>query len=212
MKITFGPLFAAMALAVCVTQANATVYNVNGVVGTGGVTGFIQTDGTIGTLADANIVDWNLSLTTDGINALDLLGPLSGNNSQELIVGAGLSATASGLFFDFSLPGATNYLLIQNPAIGSGTNFLCLNACAASVAIGVGDERASVSNLTGVRDIGVVPLPATLPLLTTGLGALGLLGRSWKRKHPGGRLSRTGARPGGPKGASAVRPGRWVHQ
>jgi hypothetical protein len=35
--------------------------------------------------------------------------------------------------------------------------------------------------VTGVPDVSAVPLPATLPLFATGLGALGLLG--WRRKR-----------------------------
>jgi hypothetical protein len=50
-------------------------------VGAGGVTGFIETDGTAGTLSDGNILDWNL-LLNNGTTTFSLLGPLSGNNSQ----------------------------------------------------------------------------------------------------------------------------------
>jgi hypothetical protein len=174
--------FALVALLLGVTSASATVYSVDGVVGTGGVTGFIQTDGTTGTLSDVNIQDWNLVISTDATHSFDLLGPLSGNNSQEGIFGSGLSATATGLFFDFSLPPST-YVLFQNPVLGSGTNFICLNGCSTSVNIGVGDFRAT-SDLEGEVQIGVAttPLPAALPLFGTGLGALALFASGRKRK------------------------------
>jgi hypothetical protein len=175
--------FALVALLLGAASASATVYSVDGTVGAGGVTGFIQTDGTVGTLSDANIQDWNLVISTDATHSLDLLGPLSGNNSQEGIFGSGLSATATGLFFDFSLP-SSNYLLIQNPVLGSGTNFICLNGCAASVGIGVGDFRATSDSLEGDVQIGAAttPLPAALPLFGTGLGALALFASSRKRR------------------------------
>jgi len=184
MKIVVRTL-TALAFGLCVSQANATVYNVSATIGTGGVSGFLQTDGTVGTLSDANFTDWNLALTTNGIDSLNLLGPLSGNNSQEGIFGTGLSATATGLFFDFSLP-PSNYVLIQKPVLGSGTDFLCLNGCGASVAIGIGDARTFEFDLTGNREIGTAatPLPAALPLFAGGLGVIGLIARRRNRKQP----------------------------
>jgi hypothetical protein len=165
-----------------VTQAGATVYSINETVGTGGVTGFIRTDGTIGALVDANITDWNLVISTDPLHTLNLLGPLSGNNSQEGIFGPGLSATATGLFYDFSLP-PTDFVLIQNPVLFSGTNFICLNGCAADVAIGVGDFRAFADVTTAVTQIGsATPLPAALPLFVSAAGVIGFAARRKKSK------------------------------
>lgn len=168
-----------------VSQAGATTYNVNatGIGGTGSVAGFIQTDGATGVLATADITDWNLVIATDATHTFNLLGPLSGNNSQAGVFGTALSATASGLFFDFSAD-PSNYLIIQNPALLSGTNFICLNGCAASVAIGVGDFRA-FSTLTGVQEIGTAsttPLPAALPLFVSGAGLIGFAARRRKSK------------------------------
>ena len=65
----------------------------------GSVTGTIQTDA-LGALNQLDITDWNLVLT-DGASTGNLLGPLSGNNSIINLVGTDLTATASGLFFDF---------------------------------------------------------------------------------------------------------------
>jgi hypothetical protein len=44
-----------------------------------------------------------------------------------------------------------------------------------------GSPTISPVNFTGVSGLQVVPLPATLPLFASGLGALGLLG--WRRKR-----------------------------
>jgi hypothetical protein len=88
---------------------NATniTYNVDQTIGAGGVTGDIVTDGTIGTLAQTDVVDWNL-LVNDGTNTFDLTGPLSGGNSlfDDFAKAGDLSATANQLTFNFSGVGA----------------------------------------------------------------------------------------------------------
>lgn len=81
----------------------------------------ITTDGTIGVLASANILDWTIQLT-DGATSFTLLGPLSGPNSTKLISGDVLSATATGLFFDF---GGSGLALFQ---VGGGQAFYCLQS------------------------------------------------------------------------------------
>jgi hypothetical protein len=59
------------------------------------------TDGTIGVLSASNIVDWNLNLAADS-STFDLTGPLSGGNSYFYVDGNDFTATATGLFFNFS--------------------------------------------------------------------------------------------------------------
>jgi len=74
------------------------------------IAGTIETDGTLGPLSAANIVDWNLHISdTDlGFSIILYTGPtrLSFSpfqlNSTVSIGGAALSATPTGLFFDFS--------------------------------------------------------------------------------------------------------------
>jgi hypothetical protein len=60
------------------------------------VGGSITTDGTLGTLASSNIVDWNLiGFTWSGTtltNSFNLTGPLSGNNSSIQTI-SGITAT-----------------------------------------------------------------------------------------------------------------------
>ncbi len=71
-------------------------YNVNNVFSNFSVTGSITTDGTLGTLATADITNFNLNVT-NGV-ATDTL---TFANSSFSIGGSGVSATSSGLFYDY---------------------------------------------------------------------------------------------------------------
>jgi hypothetical protein len=102
----------------------AATFNVSRSIGSGGVTGTIDTDNTIGTLSKSNITNWNL-LLNDGTGTFNLLGPLSGANSQLLIQGNSFSATATDLLFNFDSLNR-DVVLFQNPNTGSGQNFWCI--------------------------------------------------------------------------------------
>lgn len=66
------------------------------------VSGTITTDGVIGSLAPADLVDWNLDITdTDNISSTTLNSINSANDS--FLNTNALTATASGLFFNFGL-------------------------------------------------------------------------------------------------------------
>jgi RHS repeat-associated protein len=115
-----------LVLALAVTGRADIVYNVSRTVGTGSVSGFIQTDGHIGTLATADVTDWNLLLTV-GTNTFRLTGPLSGGNSfVSVATSADLTATATNLTFNFSATDS-GYFLIQanSPGFGSGDHYYC---------------------------------------------------------------------------------------
>ena len=64
-------LSAVCALLICSSVsslANATlIYNVSRTIGAGTVTGFIETDGTLGVLASSNIKNWMLTLTAPNL-------------------------------------------------------------------------------------------------------------------------------------------------
>ena len=106
-------------------RAASITYNVNLTIGTASATGTITTDGTIGPLAQSDLLTWNLSLASGGAS-FDLLGPLSGANSKVAIVDlfshGNFSATATQLLYNFSL-GGTSLLNFYTTA---GTN-LCFS-------------------------------------------------------------------------------------
>lgn len=171
-------LLAVAALAVPIsfaTPSNAITYNVNLSVGPGSITGFIATNGDIGVLSTADITDWKLTIF-DGVTSATI------QPGTILVAGSSLTATPSGLFFDFS-GGPGGFLGFPSAP------FLCLEdasgACSAhpsTISIDVpGGAAAFWVNYIGNVEIGATPLPAALPLFATGLGALGLLG--WRRKR-----------------------------
>jgi len=171
---------ASAAALLAAAPASAVVYSINVGNSTLGAIGFIETDGTIGTIGSANIVDWGFDLFDNGVN-FTLTGP---SNSGLLVQGSDLSATASGLFFNFSGSGLA---LFQNPGIGSGINFICF---VGNATCGGGGNRISITTSTigdgipqsGLQQIGVatggaIPEPASWAMLIAGFGLVGAVAR-----------------------------------
>ncbi len=187
MDLGFG---AALTILLAITQPSAAapiVYNVNRTVGAGSMTGTIETDGSTGLLATANVVAWNLQL-----NGIGSSFNLTQSNSTDLVSGSDLSATANDLLFNFSASD-NGYFLIQanSPGLFSGEHYYCdapsLGGCFAGETV----SPASVFDTSqtyvfaprsGVEVIGTaggtsVPEPATLALVGLGLGIAGVLRR-----------------------------------
>lgn len=173
-------------------MTHATAFLINRIIGTGSVTGFVETDGTLGALSMANITDWSLVLDEgDAEGPFTITGPLSGNNSGVLIVGSTLSATATQLLFDFAGVGLA---LFQNPGIGSGINFWCVEGSSGGcTGQGVSIETVhregpffsgQIAQYAGSEVLGTasapVPEPATLGLLSLGLAGVIIVRRRWR--------------------------------
>ncbi|HEY4901131.1 MAG TPA: PEP-CTERM sorting domain-containing protein [Terriglobales bacterium] len=173
-------------LGAVVCNAAPISYSVNRTIGIGSVTGFIETDGSLGLLGAGNFVDWNL-LLNDGTFTFDLTGPLGGNNSVVFDLGADTTATATQLLFNFS--GSDNGLLLFQDGLFSGNTYYC-DGTAGNFACFSGEtvvannvfttfQNASRSGNVVIGTAGsAVPEPATLIMFGSGIvGLAGILRR-----------------------------------
>jgi len=200
MKTRLLGLIACIALACTPAAANTITYTLDDTVGSLTVTGTITTDGAIGFLSASaccvppDILDWNLTITNGTISE-GLLGPLSsGTNS---FVGGLTAANGSFVSGTPSVLLATSQALIWNYSPTAFFNIQTNMINLASVSFGGNGFSLQISPPSGPAiayteslTVGVpfefasaTPLPAALPLFATGLGVLGLLGWSRKRKN-----------------------------
>jgi PEP-CTERM motif len=177
-------------IALAAGNAEAATYVGNRSIGNGSATLSITTDGTLGVLSAANITGWTIGLNEGG-QMFTLQGPTSGGNSQLLISGSALTASATNLSFNFSA--GSGFALFQNPGIGSGRNYYCpqINSCFDFGGPGEGLKTNTSSSLpqrnslTGnvilaSAAVAAVPEPATWGLMIFGFGIVGASMRSRK--------------------------------
>ena len=194
MKLT--SLFAAVAI-MAAGAAQAITYTFDYSVGATDVSGFIETDGTLGNISLAQIVDYEFNL--NGPSFGSTVKTLTPGNSFTAQAGSGYYvATPTDLTFNFtsgSIGGVAYYQL------GTADNALVCFVTSSLGGCGFGGTQAGqggifvsndwngngiyeTSNQTGAQDLGaVVPLPAGLPLLATGLLGVALIGRRFAKSR-----------------------------
>jgi len=173
MRSTTRFLSAAIAMAAMTSAAHATtVYTLSGQgIGSATATGTITTDGTLGVLTQANITGVNITVADGGGSAaVDSFTTLSGTD---------LTATASGLFFDYG-GGSSEYFVTFS---SDTTSAYCI-ATGSPTCSGVPDSEVievnsvihqgpSLAGSTVEIATAGVPEPATWAMVLVGFGLAG---------------------------------------
>jgi len=185
MRKTLWIILTVLAMAIVaptVLRADDITYSVNLTVGAGSVIGTITTDGTIGTLATSDILDWNLILN-DGTTTVTLTGPPAPHISTE-ISGSDVTATATALSYNFSGPNFDFFIIEDNnftPTGGGVLDFFTPDPADSTYPnSGINVSHLEGSALTvndtvsGTQVIGsvIAPEPATLALMLPAIGFL----------------------------------------
>jgi len=126
------------------------------------IVGSITTDGTIGIIQASDIVSWDLQLS-DLLNATYDYELTPGNSEVVNDGGGGLTATATGLFFNYSDTTAELGFQATNPGIYSGWRYFCFSgegyACAVGETISPGYFYTDAVVATGTAaPVGTQPL------------------------------------------------------
>jgi hypothetical protein len=192
MKTKLLGVVAALVLALSIGAAKADTFNVSGTLSDGGILSGILTIDASGTPTGVS----NLRVT-QGLYGADLnysasfvIPPPQFLPDPDIVVGPGSLSINNGLsnyvpFTKLSLSltfSLTNFLSGNLSNILSGSIFWPNSCDFVGQQIVCAGEGAAPHIVSGsLTPIPTVPLPATLPLFATGLGALGLLG--WRRKR-----------------------------
>lgn len=185
------------------SAVGATTYAGSAFVGSVPVSLEITTDGTIGPLGYSNITSWTIDLTKStlpGVGTVKMAGP-DAFNQLLVLVGTGLSATATELRFDFSgndevqfiqtdLTGASSLAMARFALIGANSGGACSGCMRVFVRNTLGpnffEARSGIQTIASAK---IAPEPELRALV---LGTIGV-SAGWRRLRnaSANRLSRT---------------------
>ena len=155
---------------------------------------YLTTSGTytLGPLTTAGAGGSNPALTTGQISEIGslMLNGLSSDTNSSAATQLAIWMLEYGSEFSYSgvSSAVTALALTYESNVMPGGEWYCPN-CTVTLLSSLGDQSLGYALLPteGGGTLPAVPLPATLPLFATGLGALGLLG--WRRKRKATALS-----------------------
>lgn len=179
------------ALGVCLlfaTGAQATTYVSTRTTAGATINFSLTTNGDVGILTSDDIVSYNITITSGSDTTSYIFGQ---NPVATYILGGALTATATDLFFNFSLSG--NNFLVFNRGPGQGdhycfeTNGYCgSGANREAFRFGTGafqfEERFGNLSIASVAAVSGVPEPATWAMMLLGFGGVGWAMRRSRRQ------------------------------
>jgi len=144
-----------------VSRASDITYNIDQTIGTAHAVGTVTTDGTIGTLAGGNIVGFSLTVSDSSTSDM-----ISSPTSDAVLIGNDLTATSTGLFFNFGDSASAGFGL-TDPVQQNGICFvtqtgLCISN-GVSIRIGVDGTYYTSSTISDVEQIASVSTPTATP-------------------------------------------------
>lgn len=156
------------------------------------ITGTITTDGTIGFLQTNNILSYNLQLN-DNFRPIYNVNLTPVNSGIWFDIGNGLTASATGLSFDFSDAGAVFIIQGTTHGFSSGYQYFCLQATSGPCAAGetIVPYYFGVDGVLATGLVGSVPLnpppgvpePATWSMMLAGFALAGSAMRKRVSRH-----------------------------
>ena len=149
-----------------------TSENVGGIV----TSGTITTDGTLGVLNTGNISAFNIVLTQSGFGSL----ALTNTTASEMIVGDYLTATATGLNWNYAGGTGAEFSIVTNFQPNTSAQFH-LYTNRTDVDFSTVEHFAYHSGVAQIASVSAVPLPAAAPLF--GASLLVLAGFGYGLKH-----------------------------
>jgi hypothetical protein len=189
-----------------ISPADAATYNLVNQGGGIPLTGYIITDGQLGTLSQSDIIAWQITETGTSSPNL-IMTSIDNTNSTVSLTGSALSANSAGLLFNLAASGVSILSFTSNQTNSSGNPAFRLTFCdtaaacfyAASATLNIsyrtelflgfssgGFTRQTRSTVTSpIATFVPTPLPTSLVLLLTGLTGIGGLSlrRHGRRGH-----------------------------